>query len=93
MAPGMQVAIWAEGYADDTYMLAMHLLPLLAMLALTSMWLQLKRQEVNAKMSLALTATCSARKRPDALEKTLDGVQIPAQQEFRQLGLGVRIVP
>ena len=77
-----------EGYADDTYMLAVHLLPLLAMLAATSRWLQLTGQVMNAKKSLAFTATYSARKRPGALEATLDGVQIPTQQEFRQLGWG-----
>ena len=39
MGPGTEIAISAEGYADDTYMLALRLLALLAMLAATSKWL------------------------------------------------------
>ena len=35
-APGSQATISAEGYADDTYMLTVYLLSLLAMLAATS---------------------------------------------------------
>ena len=93
VAPGAQAAISAEGYADDTYMLTMYLLSLLAMLAATSKWLKLTAQEVNATKSLAFTAAHLARKRPSMLEATLDGVRIPTQQEFRQLGVGVRTVP
>ena len=89
-APGSQAAISAEGYTDDTYMLTIYLLSLLAMLAATSKWL---KQEVNAAKLLAFTAAHSARKRPSTLEATLDGVRIPTQQEFRQLGVGVRTVP
>ena len=93
VAPGTQVAISAEGYADDTYMLAMYLLSLLAMLAATSRWLQLTGKDVNAKTSQAFTAAYSTRERRDTLEAALDGVQIPTQQEFRQLGVGVHTVP
>ena len=79
-----------EGYADDTYMLTVTPLSLLAMLVATR-WLQLTGQEINAKKSLAFSATNSARGKPEALEATLDGVRMPVQQEFRQLG--VRTVP
>ena len=40
VGPGTKVAISAQGYADDTYMLALSLLALLAVLAATSKWLQ-----------------------------------------------------
>ena len=40
-APGVEIDISAEGYADDTYMLTVHLLSLLAMLVATSKWLKL----------------------------------------------------
>ena len=93
VALGAQVAISAEGYRDDTYMLAMYLLSMVAMLAATSRWLRLPGQEVHAKKLLACTAAYSARKWPDTLEATLDGVQIPTQQEFQQLGVGPRRVP
>ena len=92
-APGSQATISAEGYADDTYMITAYLLSLLAMLAATSKWLTLTGQEVNASKSLAFAAAHSARGPPTALEATLDGVRIPTQQEFRQLGVGVRTVP
>ena len=92
-APGVEITISAEGYADDTYMLTVTLLSLLAMLVATSKWLQLTGQEVNTKKSLAFSATSSAHKKPKALEATLDGVLMPLQQEFRQLGVGVRTVP
>ena len=93
LEPGVEITISAEGYADDTYMMTVCLLYLLAMLAATSKWLQLTGQEVNAKKSLAFSATSSTRKKPEALAATLDGVQIPVKQEFRQLGIGVRTVP
>ena len=92
-APGSEATISAEGYADDTYMLTVYLLSLLAMLAATNKWLTLTGQEVNASKSLAFTVAHSARKRPSMLEATLDGVRIPTQQEFKQLGVGVRTVP
>ena len=50
-------------------------------------------REVNASKSLAFATAHSARKRPSTLEATLDGVRIPTQKEFRQLGVGVRTVP
>ena len=40
-APGVEITISVEGYADDTYMLTVKLLSLLAMLVATSKWLQL----------------------------------------------------
>ena len=92
-APGAEIQISAEGYADDTYMLAIHLLSLLAMLVATSKWLKLTGQEVNGKKSLAFSATNKVRRKPEPLEATLDGVQMPVQQEFRQLGVGVRTMP
>ena len=91
-APGVEMTIYAEGYADDTYMLIITLLLLLAMLVATSKWLQLTGQEINAKTSLAFSATSSARKKPEALEATLDGVPMPVPQEFWQLGVVVRTV-
>ena len=89
----MEIDISAEGYADDTYMLTIHLLSLLAMLVATNKWLKVTGQQVNGKKSLAFLATSKARRKPEALEATLDGVQMPVQQEFRQLGIGVRTVP
>ena len=53
----MEINISAEGYADNAYMLTIHLLLLLAMLVATSKWPMLTGQEVNAKKSLALSAT------------------------------------
>ena len=63
------------------------------MLVATSKWLKLTGQEVNAKKSLAFSATNKVRRKPEPLEATLDGVQMPVQQEFRQLGVGVRTQP
>ena len=88
VASGVEIAISAEGYTHDTYMLIIRLLSLLAMLVATSKWLRLTGQEVNAKKSLAFSATSSVRRKPEALEATLDGVQMPVHQEFRQLGGG-----
>ena len=64
-APGVEVEISAEGYADDTYMLAIHLLSLLTMLVATSNWLKLTGQEVNAKKSLPFLATIKVRRKPE----------------------------
>ena len=74
-------------------MLAIHLLLLLTMLVATSKWLKLTGQEVNAKKSLAFSATNKVRRKPEPLEATLDGVQMPVQQGFRQLAVGVRTMP
>ena len=52
VAPRSQAVISAEGYTDDTYMLAIYIPSLLAMLAATSKWLKLTGQEVNAAKSL-----------------------------------------
>ena len=93
IAPGVGLNISAEGYADDTYMLTIHLVSLLAMLVATSKWLQLTGQEVNAKKSLAFSAASLVHRKPEELEATLDAVWMPVQQEFRQLGVGVRTVP
>ena len=92
-APGVEIDISAEGSADDTYMLTIRLLSLLAMLVATSKWLKLTGQEVNAKKSLAFSATNKARRKPEAPEATLDGVRMPVRQEFRQMGVGVRTMP
>ena len=89
----MEIDISAEGYADDMYMLTIHILLLLAMLVATSKWLKLMGQEVNAKKLLAFSATSKVRRKPQPLEATLDGVQMPAHQEFRRLGVGVRTMP
>ena len=75
--PGVEVEISAEGYADDTYMLTIHLLSLLTPLVATSKWLKLTGQEVNAKKLLAFSATNKVRRKPEPLEATLDGVQMP----------------
>ena len=45
-------------------------------------------QEVNAKKSLAFSATSSMRGKPLELRATLDGVEFPVQLEFRQMGVG-----
>ena len=73
-APQVGVAISAEGYADDTYMIASHLLPVLTMLVPTSKWLKITGQEVNAKKSLAFSATSEVRRKPVTLDATLVGV-------------------
>ena len=91
-APGVEITISAKGCADDTYMLAVVLLSLLAMLVATIKWVKLTGQEINAKKSLSFSATNSARRKPEALEATLDGVLMPVQR-FRQLEVGVRTVP
>ena len=92
-ATGVKIQISAEGYSDNTYMLAIHLLLLLTMLVATSKWPKLTGQEVNAKQLLAFSATNRLRRKPEPLEVTLDGVRMPAQQEFRRLGVGVRTMP
>ena len=92
-APGVEITISAEGYADDTYMLTVALLSLVAMVVAANKWLKLTGQEINAKKSLAFSATNSTRGKPEAMEATLDGVLMPVQQEFRQLGVGVRTLP
>ena len=79
-APGVEINISAEGTADNTYMLTIRLLSLLAMLVATSRWLQVTGHEVNAKKSLAFSAASKARRKPEALEATLDGVQMPVQR-------------
>ena len=78
-APGVEIEISAKGYGEDTYMLAIHLLSLLTMLVATSKWLKLMGQEVNAKKSLAFSATNKVRGKPEPQEATLDGVQMPSQ--------------
>ena len=93
MGPGTKVAISAEGYSDKTYMLALSLLALLAMLAANSKWLQPTGQEVSAKKSLAFSLTSLVRGKPPELRATLDSVELPVQQEFRQLGVGLRTWP
>ena len=90
---GAKVTISAEGYAKDTYMLALSVLALLAMLVATSKWLKATGQEVNAKKLLAFSATSSIRGKPPELRVTLDGVELPVQQDSRQLGVGVRTWP
>ena len=92
VALGVDLNIAAEDYADDTYMLTIRLVSLLAMLVATSKWLQLTGQEVNARQSLAFSPTSSVRRKPEGAEAALDGVQMPVKQEFGQLGVGVRTV-
>ena len=50
--PGVEVRISAEGYADDTYMLAMCIMTLQLMLLATGQWVQLTGQEINVKKSM-----------------------------------------
>ena len=92
-APGVEIDISDEDCADDTYMLTIHLLSLLAMLVATSKWLKLTGEEVNGKKSLAFSATNKVRRKLEPPEATLDRVQMPFQQDFRQLGVGVRTLP
>ena len=73
-------------------MLALYLVSPLAMLTATSKWSTLTGHEVAASKSLAFTAAHSARKRPSTVDATLDGVRIPIQQEFGQMGVVVRRV-
>ena len=87
VAPGSQAAISAEGYADDTYMLTVYLLSLLAMLAATSKWLKLTGQEVNASKSVAFTAAHSARKRP-SWKRPWTGCEYPPSRSSGSWGWG-----
>ena len=64
VAPGVELNISAKGYADDTYMLTIRLVSLLAMLVATSKWLQLTGQDVNAKTSSAFSTTSLVRRKP-----------------------------
>ena len=73
-APGVQLEFSAEGYVDDTYMLAIHLLSLLTMLVAPTKWLKLTGEVVNAEKSLAFSATNKVRRKLDPLEATLDGM-------------------
>ena len=80
----MEVHILAEGYADNTYMLAICIMSLAMMLAATSQWIRLTGQEINVKKSMLFGV---------GRVTELDGEQLPVQCEFRQLGVGVRTTP
>ena len=94
MGSGPKVTISAEGYTYGTYMLVVSVLALRAKLAATSKWLKATAQEGSAKKkSLAFASTVSIRRKPSELRATLDGVEFPLQQEFKQMGIGVRTWP
>ena len=50
----------AEGYAHDTYMLAMCAMMLMQMLQATGQWTALTGQEINVKKSLAFAVQHTA---------------------------------
>ena len=92
-APGVEVRISAEGYADDTYMLALSIVSLTLMLAATSHWVRLTRQEIHVKKSMVFGVGRVTGSSAQPLQAELDGEQLPVQREFRQLGVGVRTTP
>ena len=47
VAPGTQVELLAEGYADGTHMLVLCIVSLTLMLTATSQWVQVTRQQIN----------------------------------------------
>ena len=93
MAPGTTVEISAEGYTDDTYMLAMCAMTLMLMLQATGQWTTLIGQEINAKKSLAFAMQHTARGTREAQDVELNGETLSKDHEFRQLGIGVRMHP
>ena len=74
-----EVAIGALGYADDTYNLGEHTRSLQGPLDATELWLHRTWQGVNAKKS------------GETEEVTIQGVPIPPTNEFRSLGVGIRL--
>ena len=92
-APGVEVHISAEGYADDTYMVAVSIVSLALMLAATSQWVRLTGQEINVKKSMVFGVGQVMGRSAQPLRAELDGEQLPVQREFRQLGMGVRTAP
>ena len=89
-APGVEVRISAEGYADDTYMLAMCIMTLQLMLLATGQWVQLTGQEINVKKSMLFGVRGLRGTTAPPLRAELNGEALPVQHEFRQLGVGVR---
>ena len=89
-APGVEVRISAEGYVDDTYMLAMCIMTLQLMLLATGQWVQLTGQEINEKKSMLFGVRGSRGTTAPPLRAELNGEALPVQNEFRQLGVGVR---
>ena len=89
-APGVEVRISAEGYADDTYMLAMCIMTLQLMLLATGQWVQLTGQEINVKKSMLFGVQGPRGTAAPPLRVELNGEALPVQHEFRQLCVGVR---
>ena len=89
-APGVEVRISAEGYTDDTYMLAMCIMTLHLMLLATGQWVQLTGQEINVKKSMLFGVRGPQGTNAPPLQAELNGEALPVQHEFRQLGVGVR---
>ena len=92
-APRVEVQFSAEGYADDTYMLALCLASLTMMLVATSKWVCLTGQEINVKKSMVFGVERATGGAAQPLRTELNGESLPVQHEFRQLGVGVRTKP
>ena len=93
MAPGTTVKISAEGYVDDTYMLAICAMTPMLMLRATGQWTTLTGQEINVKKSLAFAVEHTGPATREAQDVELNGETLPREHEFRQLGIGVRMHP
>ena len=89
-APGVEVRISAEGYTDDTYMLAMCIMTLQLMLLATGQWVQLTGPDINVKKSMLFGVRGPRGTTAPPLRAELNGEAPPLQHEFRQLGVGVR---
>ena len=93
MAPHTTVEISAEGYADDTYMLALCALALTMMLQATGQWTKLTGQEINVSKSLTFSVQHRARGTLEGLKVELNNETLPQQHEPTQPGIGVRMRP
>ena len=79
MAPGTTMEISEEGYADDTYMLALCAMMLMRMLQATGRWAKLTGQEINVGKSVTFTVQHTARATQEAQRVQLNGKALPQQ--------------
>ena len=89
-APGVEVRISAEGYADDTYMLAMCIMTPHLMLMATGQWVQPTGQGINVKKSMLFGVRGARGTTAPPLRAELNEEALLVQHEFRQLGVGLR---
>ena len=65
MAPGTRMELLAEGYANDTYMLALCIGSLTLMLMATSDWVHLMEHEINVGKSMVFEVQHRTRAAPE----------------------------